>query len=835
MLKVNNKKTIRHLSNKSFTANKMRNLIAVIAIALTTILFTSIFTMGIGTVESLQKAIMRQAGGDGHAVLKYITDDEFNSVKGHSSIDKIAYNRILCDGVGNEELLKRHAEFWYYDEIGLELGFIDLKEGTLPQKENEVIADSMTLQLLGVPCEIGENVSLELNIKGETVNREFVLSGYWSSDPAFNVGQIFSSRTYVEKHLDELQNSYYEDYSLTGVICAYIMFDSSFKLEEKLNTLITDCGFSLIETDQNYMKSNVNWSYLSTNFGMDFGTIITLSLGLLLIVFTGYLIIYNIFQISVIQDVRFYGLLKTIGTTSKQIKKIITLQALKLCIFSIPLGLVIGFFVGKLLVPQLMNNSSYSNSEVSVSINPIIFIGATLFSLFTVYLSTRKPCKTASKISPVEAVRFTNNENSSIKAIKKNSKMRMIDFAVLNLGRDKKRTTITVISLSLCIVLLNTVFILSSSFDMDKFLDKFFDTDFLVAHADYFNNDFHGSNNSTSEKMISQIKVLEGFKEGGRLYGGRQNSFLSSIPEGKTARNKTEKGEVYITLYGLENFPFGRLELIDGEIDQEKLLSGKYILEGVHLDDNNNPRIESINYNIGDSVTLKNWAETENNTFTVLGHVAIKTYINSDRTYSDNTFYLPSEVYLTMVENPAVMSYAFNVADDFEESAEAFLKDYTSNIEPTMNFESKKTTVNSFINMKNTVLSIGGMLSGIIGFIGILNFVNAMITSIISRKKEFATLQSIGMTRRQLKKMLCYEGYCYAVLSAIFSLVIGVFCALFIAKPLCNMMWFMSFHLVLFPLLIAIPILFAFGYIIPTIIYGTTDKYSIVERLRMAE
>ncbi|MEG1027848.1 MAG: ABC transporter permease, partial [Oscillospiraceae bacterium] len=517
--------------------------------------------------------------------------------------------------------------------------------------ENEVIVDSMSLQLLGVPAEIGQTLSLELDIRGETVTRDFVLSGYWESDPAFNVGQIFSSRAYVDAHLEELQNTFKENHSIMGTINASIMFYNSLNLEAKLNTLITDCGFSPIETDTNYIASNVNWSYLSTNFGMDFGTIGTLSLGLLLIIFTGYLIIYNIFQISVIQDVRFYGLLKTIGTTGKQIKKIITTQAFKLCIFGIPVGLIVGFFVGKLLVPLLMSNTNYAGSNVNVSINPIIFIGATAFSLLTVFLSTRKPCKTAGKISPIEAVRYTDLQNTSKKKAKKNSKIRMVDLAISNLGRNKKRTTITVISLSLCIVLLNTVFILAGSIDMDKFLQKFFDADFLVAHADYFNSDFYGTGNATSEQMIATIENLDGFENGGRLYGGSENTFLTDVPENEFVLNRKSNDKAYIALYGLEDFPFGRLELIDGEIDKEKLLSGKYILEGVSLDDNSNPELEKIHYQVGDTVTLWNWDETESTTFTVLGHVAIKTYTNSDRiSWGYSTFYLPSEAYLPLVE-----------------------------------------------------------------------------------------------------------------------------------------------------------------------------------------
>lgn len=844
MLKVNNKKTVRNISDKSFKASKDRNIVAIIAIALTTVLFTSIFTMGIGTVECIQRATMRQAGGDGHAILKYITDDQFNAVKDHKSIKEIAYDMMLCDDVSNDCFLKRRTEFWYYDKVGLKLGFIELKDGTIPVKENEVIADTMTLKLMGVEPTIGSKVTLQLNIRGKTVVRDFVLSGYWESDPAFNVGQIFASKAYVDAHRDELQNTFYTDNSYTGAISAYIMFNNSFNLEKKLNNLLTDCGFSSDEGD-NYIDSNVNWSYVSTNFGDNSGTIAALGLGLLLIMLTGYLIIYNIFQISVIQDIRFYGLLKTIGTTGKQIKKIIFRQALLLCAPGIPIGLITGFFIGKLLVPLLMSNTSYANSSVSVSANPLIFIGAALFSLFTVFISTRKPCKTAGKISPIEAVRYSDNDNSSRKMIKNSSRFSMGSFAVSNLGRNKKRTIITVISLSLCIVLLNTVFILANSIDMDKFLNRFFDTDFLVAHADYFNFEFSGKENEVSEKLIDSIEKLNGFEKGGRLYGGRDNMFYAGQTKNKNEINTKTYGDGVCALYGLEDFPLERLNLIDGEADREKLMSGKYILEGVQTDDNDNPMTETMHYKVGDKVILNNYSDiltdddeslkAESHEFTVLGHVKVNTSTNSDGIYWGSTFYLPYSVYKETVDEPAVMSYVFNVKDGYEEATDSFLKNYTENIEPLMNYQSKQTVLNSFSGMKSTVMSIGVMLCAVIGLIGILNFINAMITSIISRRKEFAVLQSIGMTRKQLKHMLCVEGCLYACFSSACSLAIGVLSALLIVKPLCSMLWFMSFRLIVTPLIISIPILFALGLIIPTVIYGATDKYSIVERLHTAE
>lgn len=843
---MRSRNTIRNLSDKSFKASKSRNIIAIIAIALTSVLFTTLFTMGIGAIQSFQDATMRQAGGDGHAVLKYITDEEFDTVKDHPLIKEIAYDRMLCDSVDNEEFLKRHTEFWYYDDVGLELGFCEPTSGHKPVAENEVIADTKTLELLGVPLEVGAPVTLTLTVHGQTVQRKFILAGWWESDPAFNIGQIIASRAYVDAHADELKNTYKEDNSLTGAICAYIMFNNSSDLEGKLERVITESGYSLDENSPDYIEHNVNWSYLSANLGMDAGTLAVLGSGLLLIVLTGYLIIYNIFQISVIRDIRFYGLLKAIGATGRQIRRVIRRQALILSVIGIPIGLIIGFFTGKTFVPLIMESSAYAGSAVSVSPNPWIFIGSAAFAVLTVLLSTLKPGHVAASVSPVEAVRYTDVGNRGKSKQKKSSGgAKMYRMALSNLGRNRKRTVLVILSLSLSLVLLNTVFTLSQSIDMDKYLSKFVDTDFLIAHADYFNNDFSGPENETTESFIEAVQSQPGFEEGGRLYGGREELF--AVEDGKnTAQtyNKDSYGNFYSEVYGLEDLPLERLELIDGELDYDKLASGKYILEGVPLDDYNNPMMERSHFEVGDTVVLHNYkgtsetfADREYTTqeFIVLGHVAIKQYTNSDRLGWDYNFYLPAEVYKTLVAQPAVMSYAFNVSDDQEDTMESFLESYTDSVEPTMNYTSKLTSLNEFAGIRNMVIMIGGALSFIIGLIGILNFVNAILTSIITRRREFAMLQSIGMTTKQLRKMLVFEGLYYSLGTCLLSLVFGMVFSLLIIRPFCSLLWFLSYRFLLLPLVMVFPILLMLGVLIPLISYMATGKESIVERLREAE
>ncbi|WP_336078236.1 ABC transporter permease [Paenibacillus sp. 203] len=847
MIKVKNSKAVRNLSDKSLKANKIRNIIAIIAIALTTLLFTSVFTMGIGAMESFQQATMRQAGGSGQGYLKYINDEEFNHIKDHPLIKEIAYSRLLSAKVTNEQFLKRRAEFWYHDDVGLKLGLIELEKGHKPVAENEVIADSKTLQLLGTPLKEGAPLSLKLEVHGKMVQREFILAGWWKSDPAAMIdrGQIYASKAYVDAHAEELRYTYKQDHDMTGAINAVIMFDNSSNIQGKLDQVITESGYSLDKNAPNFIETSMNWAYLSNTFSSNPEAVFPLATGLLLIMLTGYLIIYNIFQISVMRDIRFFGLLKTIGTTSRQISRIIRRQALFLSLIGIPIGLLGGFWVGKSLIPLLLMNN-YRHAEVTLSPSPWIFIGSALFAVITVMISAYRPSRIAATVSPIEAVRYVDGATQKKKKkLKKSTNGAKIPLmARTNLGRNKKRTILVLLSLSLGLVLLNTTFTLSQSLDMNKYVSKSHDTDFLIAHANYFQEHFTGPDNATTESYIQAVQAQPGFEEGGRLYSG---SNLLAIEHKENKEGKGEiatpdaRGNLPAIVYGLENLPLHRLQLIDGELDYGKLASGKYILEGVRLDNYDNPEMELSVYKVGEKVTLHKYMGTANaqeytsHEFTVLGHVGVKSSNSGVDVANYTDFYLPADIYKTLVKKPVVMSYAFNVSDSKEKTMESFLKNYTEIKEPTMHYKSKFTSIAELSGIQKTILMIGGTLSIIIGVIGIVNFANALLTSILTRHQEFAILQSIGMTNKQLKTMLVYEGLYYVLGTSICSILLGSLLSVLIAKPLSAQIWFMSYKFIIWPLILVLPVLLVLGICLPLAIYSLSDRKTIVERLRTAE
>ena len=219
--------------------------------------------------------------------------------------------------------------------------------------------------------------------------------------------------------------------------------------------------------------------------------------------------------------------------------------------------------------------------------------------------------------------------------------------------------------------------------------------------------------------------------------------------------------------------------------------------------------------------------------FTVLAHVVA----NEANTYDwvGSCFYLPSEIYEDFTGNHYVMSYSFDVLQGKEPEMDAFLNEYTNSVEPTMTYKSKSTIMAGVTDIQNIVVSIGGTMAFIIGLIGVLNFANTMLTSIFTRRREFATLQSVGMTGRQLLKMLRREGCAYVLLATAVAVPLSLVGAFQIIRPICKQIWFLNFKLELWPMLLMPILLLLFGLAIPYIAYRLINRQSITERLKAGE
>lgn len=846
----NNASVIRRLSGRYFKAGKSRNVIAGAAIAMTALLFTAIFTLGSGLMDTVQDQNIRRQGGDGQVVLNYINDEVYGDVKDHPLIDQIAYTKAVSYRLQYPGMEKWPADLWYMDDTALEFARYTPTTGHRPRAENEIIADTKTLEVLGVPAEAGRTVTLQYDIKGTQYTTDFTLCGFWETDTLSGSGRLIVSKAFVDAHTEKLAYTYPEDNDYSGIVAAYVMFGGSGAVEPKLQQLLSETGYTCdtmggSPSDVNYVIARVSPAYQSGDLLRNPALLLSGLAGILLIMVTGYLIIYNIFQISVIQDIQSYGQLKTLGTTSRQIRRLIGRQSLRLSAIGIPIGLLAGFLIGKALMPFLMNGTVYSaEAGVKVNANPLIFLGAAAFAFLTVWISVRKPAKIAGSVSPIEAVRYTESGagvfwRKDAAGKKSTGGAKICRMALSNLGRNRKRTLLVILSMTLSLVLLNTVFTLSNGFDIEKYVAKFVGKDFVISTADYFNYKFETSEAELTTSFVEAVRQHEAFSDGGSLYSTRTlEEAFSAESDAVSGYNRDEKGNPYVQFFGADDFLLKSMEVVEGTVDWEALKSGGSVLYGLACDDRGNV-IDNPAIRPGDTLRFHHvekdgLTNTIDGTFdlTVMAKVRLNENTDTTRNTGEARFYLPTGQFLPLCRNPHMVSFPFNVKDGRSAAMEEFLSSYVEDVEPRMNYESKETYIRSFHDLTALIVTIGGALSIIIGFIGIANFVNSVLTSIITRRKEFAMLQSIGMTGRQLRGLLAWEGIYYAAGTIIASTVIGTVFSAVVVRSIAGGIWFFTYRFIFWPMFAVYPFLLMLTMAIPTLLYRWGAKASIIERLR---
>ena len=885
-MNVANRKCIRGLSVKSMKAERSRNLIAVFAIALTAVLFTSLFTVALSINDSFQQANFRQAGGWSHGTFKYMTQEQFDEIKGDPLIKQYGLRRFV-GMTDSAPFLKSHVEVGYSDPNQAHWMYCDPLEGRLPAEgSNEAATDTRVLELLGVKAVLGSKFTMTFNVDGTEVTEDFVLSGWWEYDEAIAANHVLISQSRAQSIYDQvgIGRGIGKD-GMTGSWNLDVMLGSSLHIERDLKKILANHGYQTESRSAGdpYIATGVNWGYTGSQLAQNIDAITAVAIAglLLIILFTGYLIIYNVFQISVSKDIRFYGLLKTIGTTGRQIRRIIRQQALLLSLIGIPLGLLVGYGVGVRLTPVILSRLNGIVQD-TVSVSPLIFIGSALFALATVMISCRRPGKMAARVSPVEAVRYTEGmmHRKSIRPSQSGASLPKMAWA--NLGRSRGKTAVTIASLSLAALLLNMTVTFTSGFDMDKYLANMV-SDFIVADAGYFQTGvLWGADRALPETIASSLESRPGVEAGGRVYGktGPAEEFVTeeyyrtmygawndqeTLDFQVAAAGKNDAGLLadQVQLYGMEQYALDKLTVLDGDLSRLREPGGRYVAAVYSEDDYGNPQMDSHWAKIGDMVTVRYVEEYEYydpDTGKILdpGNIpddqpcrhrakiyrdieykvaalVVVPHSLSYRYYGADEFVMNDQTFIQDSGTSDVMYYACDVSDESTAGMEDFLSDLTTAQMPQLDYESKATYVAEFDSFRNMFLLLGGVLSFIVGLVGVLNFLNTILTGILTRRRELAMLQSVGMTGRQLKTMLVWEGLYYALCAVAVSLILSFAVGPVLSKVLESTFWFFTYRVTVFPILSLAPAFAALGIAVPMVVYRTVARRSVVERLRETE
>lgn len=861
----NEKKIMKEMVQGNLKVHRKRNLLLVLAITLTTILFTSVLEIGFGGMQSIQETQLKLSGMKADAELRFLDKEQFQKVQNSDLFESVG-GRVPIALMEGET--KRPIEIDYLDKAGMEAYYLSLEEGKMPEDEKEVLLSEQALEELGIKKEVGSHVPVSFTLRGQEYNFDMRLSGWYKGGPKVNF--LIVSETFLEHNPEVSENTYDIDKEILGTYYASVCVKNTGNIEQNLKEYAESLGAQTENADgNNYVNVAVNPMLYSEDGNTGVGLSIVF-FGALFIL-CGYLLIYNIFDIGVMQDIQEFGIMKTIGMTGKQIKRLMRRQMLLLSLIGIPIGLVVGYGLGALLLPVILKNWEYSEEELTIvqSVHPAIFILTVFFVLITVFLSMRRPSKRAAKYSAIETAKYTEVKKKTaekdIHSIK--------NIARSNLQRNRKRTVLVFTSLILSVVFVNSLWIISNSFDEEKYVNVQMRRDYLVASTDTLNPSigYVKPSASLNEEAIQELEKNAMIKNGTKLYKNAIDasvynfdiSFdwgvevidvkIPSIEIDGVITNSATTNYGTLTLgkdkkpicnvCGIsENF-LGKIEILEGEKNiisiKEKLKSGDYILVGIRANDNGKPSTDGIEISpkVGDVVTIykdgKPLKEVE-----VLSQILV---IDSEQISGGSStgggtilgpwFYLSEGLFKELYGEGNLVNYSFDTDENDAPAVNRMLQDISEKF-TNVGFETTEQRHSEIENYKMLVRILCVLIGGILGVIGIVNLVNIIFTNLIVRNREFATFRSIGATKKQLRELIIRESVGYVFYAAIGGFILATLISMTAVRGICSSIWLFTFQFTLFPAATIIVLYLIISIIASEVGIYLWEKGSITEHLR---
>ncbi|MDO3410293.1 ABC transporter permease [Saccharibacillus sp. CPCC 101409] len=852
--------SVRRLAVRYLRANRAQSLIACGAIALTVLLLTAIFTLALTLNESMQLAAMKTSGTDYHGSFKNLTAEQADRLSADPAVRESA-RTIYAGRLQSGPFASAQLEVLAADEAIPRHAFVAFDAGGLPQAADRIALSTWALDELGVEPVIGAPVELEITLgDGRVLERTFTLGGFYRADRNLNGGGgsvsgiAYVSQAFVAAELGDYDPAAADRGEVTtGSRQLYVMFGGSFGLDGKMRGVLERTG---VKADY-----GVNWAYTGESLLRDPSNLIPYAALLLTVMLSGYLLISNIFHISVVRSVKFYGLLKTIGTTPRQIRRIVALQSLLLYALALPAGLLSGYAAGLLLAP-LASSVAEGVRETAYSANPVIFIGAALFAWITVRFSAARPARTAARFAPIEASKYAGAPGPARRRRARGRGARGAKahrMAWSNLSRSPGRLSTVLASLSLSLILFAVVYNVIGSVSPEKYLDGFMAGDIMIraesasganpsgaSAEDDRSAAEAGTQPGLTEDLADRLADLPGASAADRVYRAElllpaDGAIRERLDEEAQRHNGTgrrsdplpEQGRVTVQLYGLGGGLYEMLkrgDIVEGAFDASKFDTGRYVLITEAM--LGGADRYAAYYHPGDRFAPPG-SDREYEVMAVLRSNAF--YALGSRFFYPYGFnvYLPEAETNASFPDASLLSVSLTAAPEDRAGVEAQARALTFG-SPAPDVQSRDDYRRELAGFVRVFRIVGYSLCLIVALIGLLNYVNTALASALARRRELAAMESVGMTKRQLRNLLLWESIWIVLLTAVLSLSLGTSLVYGIVKLMTDNMAFTVMRMTMLPTAGLLLLLLAAAYLATQAVCRMLSKDSITDRLREA-
>ena len=777
---------VKRISNRSIAANRKRNLFTIITIALAAALLLAIMLYGFGTSQ----ANINRTKNTAQIVFTNITQEQGDRLYEQDKIDWIGeFTLVSTEQVNNSTFYLQYgnAEMFKAQEMTY--------SGNIPVSANEIMLQQSFLKELGYGTELGQTISIPI-ADGDTV--EFILSGIINVE----MGDIGSYMGMVSKEYADQQ------YGGASPLDYYVGLKNAEDMSEKeAADYANELAKSLnIPDEQVIVRSDYFVTMERGLFSSDM--YLYLLIGAVTFIGSG-IVIYSIFYISVAENIRSYGQLRTIGTTKKQIRKIVYLEGKKLALIGIPFGLILGNLVGYFIIP---NGWNWLTSFIMT-----VVVGAFAFAI--TMFSIRTPVKKASLVSPIEATRYTTFQGGAKESNKLHRTISPLALAKVNLLRNKRKFLLTIISLSIGGVLLVTVSTLmvsqngaaevrGKSFPFGEYQIELNENDDISLSQLQAQNIF-------DDDFVNEITALDGVSGIKRWYS------IDAVCNVNGSRVKNVQG------YSRDEVSSLEANLLEGTVDYDTLVSqyGVVLLQD-RADDG------YCSASLGDVVEIEytNAAgENVTETFTVMGIVSNYQYAGNKKCFT-----MPVTLMNDIMQTDCTDILEIRTEDEKTAAVESQLLQIVDK-NPGLSIYTFQESLNYYTYQQQFMNSVMLIVAICIACFSLINLINTTLTNFLSRRQEIGVLQAIGLSRKQLAQMLRYEGIIYALITTVFTVCVGfglgVLCvnAIRAANP---------YYFYEFPWLVVLGYLLflIFMQVILTVfMLNSLKKHSLVDQIRVTE
>ncbi len=752
------KRSISKLAFSNLRQNQVRSILIILSIFFTTLLLAVIAGVGCGLVRHNRQNAGNIYGNYCGAFLQ-VSEGQYEQMKLRSEfthVGKGAYVAQVNSGSADNGI-----------DIGL--SFMDiaaaensnlaysLKAGTLPAKEYEIAASSEFFSLLGLnDAKPGDLVTVPYRIDHQSAytEQEFTVSGVMKSQTAGVVQKAFQG--YVSQ---EFYESLYPKERRSLQV--------SFRLSDSVEIygdgkeLLQELG-ALVGIEKKQVSPNIGYMIWAYEPGTE--TALACIAIALLVIFVSVAVIYNIFQVGVVQKIQEYGKIRALGATKKQMKRLVLTEGMILAVIGIPLGILFGTVIAGVLFDRivLLGNMVLTDlqlTKVSVVSLPLL-LAVALAAVVTIRLALAHPMRTAARISPVEAMRYQESAGRKKSVRKGKKKISVLGMTLAVLADNRRRTVSAIFTMGLSCVLFVILSNLAGNLDIEFEARRSVEYGQFSVKLDWSLNDdaypennlFHiQRENPLGEAFQEQLEAIPGVTE--------VKSVKVFAIENLQVNNKDEEGDrSTVCVLDREGFErYGKGSVL-GNIDYDQVSARDGILYGFSV------FFSDYGYEIGEQMRWKDLTR---------GKAEYQGEIMGSFGSAPGSWVITEDTFQKLGITEDVTEKIWVDCDEKDkETVEAAIQELLSGV--------SHVETDSFDDaMKQAKFGASVMQYGVyaflalLGIIGFFNMANTIITGVVTRKRELGVLQAVGMTNRQLNQMLQMEGILFSAGTAVVSLAAG--------------------------------------------------------------